>query len=255
MAKIMSLIYREWILMRKKLLLGLVITAGLLLLITFIGFSYQNGAFDGNEKLCNLFAKRGGYFEVYPVMLLLTSVAGTSADAYESDIKSNWARYSLTLPAETRPRALAHVLFMLIRFIVTFLILLAVSVVSAAAFGKPFAKEMIADIGIFSCLALLPICLVEFFMGKARDPIAYKKQQSRIPVAFAACGTVVGLLLARTMKSAGTVSDPFTVLQPLLDKYVTIRHTVQPFIIPVFIGLLVLVYVIAKRNLDSLKQS
>ena len=58
MAKIMSLIYREWILMRKKLLLGLAVTAGLLLLITFIGFSYQNGAFDGNEKLCNLGAAR-----------------------------------------------------------------------------------------------------------------------------------------------------------------------------------------------------
>ena len=255
MAKIMSLIYREWILMRKKLLLGLAITAGMLLMITIIGFSFRNGAFDGNEKLRDMFTTYGGSYHAYLVMLLLIPLAGTSADAYESDIKSNWARYSLTLPAETKLRAIAHVLFMLIRFIAVFLILVAVSAAAAAAFGKPFAKEMIADIGVFSCLALIPICLVEFFMGKAKDPIAYKKQQSRIPVAFAACGTAVGLLLARAMKNAGTDSDPITAMKPLLDKYVTIRNTVQPFIIPVFIGLLVLVYVIAKRNLDSLKRS
>lgn len=255
MTKIVSLIYREWVLMRKKMGLTLAITAGMLLMFTIIGFSFRNGTFSGNEKLCDMLAKTGGYFHAYIVMLLLIPVAGTSADAYESDIKTNWARYSLTLPAETKARALAHVLFMLIRFIAVFLILVAVGVLAAAAFGKPFAKGMIADIGLFSCFALIPICLVENFLGKAKDPIAYKKQQSRIAVSFAGCGTAVGLLLARAMKSAGTDSDFFTALNPLLEKYAAFRNAVQPFIIPVFIGLLLLIYVIVKRNLDSLKQS
>ena len=255
MAKIMSLIYREWIPMRKKSFLALAISAGMLLMITITGFGYQNGSLNENAKLCGMLAKTGGYFHTYLVMFLLIPVAGTCADAYQSDIRTNWARYSLTLPAETKARALAHVLFMLLRFIAAFLILVTIGAVGAAAFGKPFAKGMIADIGLFSCFALIPICFMEFFMGKAKEPIAYQKQQSRIAVSFACCGGVVGLLIARMMRQDGSNSDPFTTMKPLLDKYVAIRNTVQPFIIPVFIGLLALIYVIVKKNLDSLKHA
>lgn len=255
MTKIMSLIYREWILMRKKLLLGLVITAGMLMVFSFLGLNYQNGAFSENERLSDMFAKTGGYFETYLLMILLIPVAGTSADVYESDIKANWSRYCLTLPAETRVRALAHILFLLIRFIAAFLILAAVGALITAAFGKPFAAWMAADFGLYCCISLAVISIGEFFLGKAKDPIAFKKQQSRIPVAFAGCGAVVGLLLARMMRNAGSDSDPYTTMKPLLEKYAAIRNAVQPFIIPIFIGLLVLIYVIVKKNLDSLKRA
>ena len=255
MKKIMSLVYREFVLMRKKLLLALAVTAGMAAVFLIIGFSFRNGAFDGNEKLHDLFTKTGGHLEAYLMMFFLIPVVETCADAYESDIKSNWARYSMTLPAETKLRALAHVLFLLVRTAAAFLIVTVLSVLVSAAFGKTLSTGMIADIGLWICLALIPVCIIEFFLGKAKDPIAYKKQQNRIPVAFAGCGTVAGLLLARTMKSAGPDTDPITAMKPLLEKYTAFRDAVLPFIIPVFIGLLVLIYVIVKRNYAGPKRA
>jgi hypothetical protein len=44
-------------------------------------------------------------------------------------------------------------------------------------------------------------------------------------------------------------------MKPLLDKYTAFRDAVLPFIIPVFIGLLVLIYVIVKRNYAGPKRA
>ncbi|MCR4760101.1 MAG: hypothetical protein K5705_07515 [Oscillospiraceae bacterium] len=255
MAKIMSLIYREWILMRKILLLGLAVAAGMLLMFSFLGYSFQNGAFIGNEKLSNMFAKTGGYFETYLIVFFLFPVAGSCAAAYESDVKANWMRYAMTTPADTKARALAHTLFLFIRILAAFGLAVIAGMLMTEAFGKPFTAGMAADFGLYCCITLIPICISELFWSKAKDVISYKKQGSRMACVFGGLGVVVGLLCARTTKSAGTNADPLTALAPVIDKYVAFRNAVQPFVIPVLIGLIVLIYVTVKRNLDSLKRA
>ena len=255
MAKIMSLVYREWILMRKTLLLALAVAAGQVLVFSFLGFNYQNGAFSGNEKLSNMFAKTGGYFETYLAVFFLISVAESCAAAYESDIKANWTRYAMTVPADARARALAHTLFLLIRVLAAFVVSVIAGLLITAAFGKSFQAWMAADFGLYCCVSLAAVCIGEFFRSKATDMISYKKQTNAMAGACVVLGTMVGLLPAKTMKSAGAGADPMTALAPLFEKYTAFRNTAQLFIIPVFLGLIVLIYVIVKRNLDSLKQS
>lgn len=256
MAKIMSLMYREWILMRKRLLLGLIIAAGLLMMNLFIGFNFQNGAYNGNEKLHDLLVTRGGYLEAYLVMFLLVPVSESCADAYESDLKVNWAHYSMTLPAESKARATAHILFLLIRTLAAFLISVIAGAVIPKAYGKPFSAGMIADIGLYCCISLVFICIFEFFQGRAKDVLSYKKQSSRMACSFGVLGAVVGLVFARSiMKTVDAAAEPLTTINPLLEKYTAFRNAAGLFIIPVFIGMMILNYVIVKRNLDSLNHS
>ncbi len=84
--------------------------------------------------------------------------------------------------------------------------------------------------------------------------ITYKKQSNRMSAAFAGVGVVIGLLLAKTMGKGDSV-DITANFEPLIEKYAVFRNTAQLLIIPVFILMIVLIYVIVKRNLDNLKHS
>ena len=254
MAKIKSLIYREWVLKKKTLLLGLIAAMPMLMLGVTVGNSFQNGTLRVNERLHTMLSQTGEVpYVIMVVMFLIVSAVNCSV-IYESDIKANWTRYSMTLPADTKSRALAHTIFLLIRIAAVFLISIAVCAVLAAAFGKPFRTWMIADIGLGICFTLIPICIGELFWSKAKDMITFKKRSNCMAATFAGLGAAVGLIPARMMKN-GQRPDFMQAFGPLIEKYTAFRNAAASFIIPVMIGLLVLIYVIVKRNLDSLKHT
>ena len=84
--------------------------------------------------------------------------------------------------------------------------------------------------------------------------ITYKKQSNRLSATFAGAGVVAGLLIVRTARG-GENADIVTSFEPLIEQYTAFRNVVFPFIIPVFIVLIALIYVIVKRNYDSLKRA
>ena len=257
MAKIKSLIYREWVLTKKTLLIGLAAAIPMLMLGVTVGNGFRNGSFDRNERMHTMLAQTGYVPYVFMVAFFLIVVAQNGAAIYQSDIKANWTRYSMTLPADSKSRALAHTLFLLLRIIAAFLISLFAGAAITAAFGKPFRAALAADIGLWICISLLEVCAEEFFRGRAKDMIAYKKQTNTMAGVFAGAGVVVGLFMARMTRRTGGAqqADFMETFGPLIEKYTAFRNAVQPFIIPVFIGLIVLIYLIVKRNLDSLKHA
>ncbi|MBR5361873.1 MAG: ABC-2 transporter permease [Oscillospiraceae bacterium] len=257
MGKIKSLIYREWVLTKKTLLLGLIAALPMLMLGVVVGNGFHNGTLRVNERLHTYLSQTGNYPYTFMVAFFLIIVIPNVSAIYESDIKANWTRYSMTLPADTKSRALAHTLFLLIRIIAAFLLSVAAGTVIAAAFGKQFRAETIADIGLLICLLLIEVCIGESFRSKAKDMITYKKRSNCMAAVFAGLGVAVGLFMARTARSTGGAqqADFMEAFGPLIEKYTAFRNAAAPFIIPVFIGLIVLIYVIGKRNLDSLKQS
>lgn len=254
MTKIKSLIYREWILTKKTLLLGLAALIPMLMLGVVTGISFQNGTLNVNERLHTFLSQTGYYPYTFMVAFFLIAVAENGAAVYESDIKANWTRYSMTLPTDTKSRVLAHTLFLFLRVTAAFLISLAAGAVLARSFGKPIRLEMIADIGLWVCLSLIPVCIGEFFCGKANDMITYKKQTNRMAGVLVGLGIAAGLIPARLMKN-DRQADFMQTFGPLIEKYTAFRNAAALFIIPVFIGLIVLVYVIGKRNLDNLQHS
>ncbi len=171
MAKIKSLMYREWVLTKKTLLLGMTATLGVLILSMIIVISFRQGAFNDKENLNDLLEKAGNYIITYLFAFCLTTVAAKGSAVYDSDIKSNWARYSMTLPTDTRIRACTHVLFLLIRYIAAYLLSLCADAIVSAAFLKPFSVDMAVDIGLICCLSLINICICEFLLeqGKGYD--------------------------------------------------------------------------------------
>jgi len=176
MAKIKSLIYREWVLTKRTLFLGLVAAVPMLMLGVTVGNGFRNGSFDGNERMHTMLAQTGYVPYVFMVAFFLIVVTQNGAAIYQSDIKANWTRYSMTLPTDTKCRAFAHTLFLLLRIIAAFLISLFAGAAITAAFGKPFRAALAADIGLWICISLLEVCAEEFFRGRAKDMIAYKKQ-------------------------------------------------------------------------------
>ena len=194
MARIKSLMYREWVLTKKTLLLGLAAAILMLMLGVFIGNGFRSGSFDGNEKIHTMLAQTGDLAFAYIFAFFLIVIGSNCSALYESDIKANWTRFSMTLPTDTKCRAFAHTLFLLTRNIVAFVISLAAGAVIPAAFGKPFSAVLAVDIGLFCCISMLFVCFAEFFWSKAKDMISYKKQSNRLSAALAVAGVVIGLL-------------------------------------------------------------
>lgn len=254
MAKIKSLMYREWVLTKKTLLLGLIAALPMLMLGVVVGNGFLNGTLRVNERLHTYLSQTGNYPYVFMVAFFLIAVAENGAAVYESDIKANWTRYSMTLPADTKSRALAHTLFLFLRVTAAFLLSVAAGAVLAAAFGKPFQTGLAADIGLFICVSLIVVCIGELFRGKAKDMITYKKQTNTLAAVLIAIVPIVGLIPARMMKN-GQKGDFLQTFGPLIEKYTVFRCCVQPFIIFVIIALFALIYMIVKRNFDSLNRA
>lgn len=255
MAKIRALMYREWQLVFKNLLIGgfSVISLLLLALLFYLSAQYGNLKEELNNDLDSqrIFATFGYYFVYYMTAYIIIALA-VPIQTYKSDITANWCRFELSLPVSPRDHALAHILGKTLRMLGGWVMILAITLILNLVADRSLNLDLITDVGIITVIVLLIDLVTEFCYSSVKDSIGLKKASMKLISILVTCGLVVGLLLSRiNMPEMGTealVTPEEIAESPIIKQIAQFRSAVQPFVLPAIILLLILTYLTVKRG-------
>ena len=259
MNRVKSMLYRQWMLERKTLLVGLVALSTILIIFIAVALSVKYGnlktVLGGDADAMNLFGSAGYTMAMYMICYVTLGVAISSHTIFQTDVKANWTRFSIALPGTPAEHAFAFTLFVAIRMIAAYSIVILTGLVAGAAMEKPLTTEFIADMGFMSLLIFLFPLLMIFLVSSVKDAIAFKKQQAKFVMVIMALGVAVGLICSKIMPDTKEANSMEEAIQPFLNIYTPVRDAVKPFLIPAILVMLVLMFFALRRGYAKQKLS
>jgi len=257
MNRVKSILYRQWMLERKTLLGGLIVLSSILVIFIAVALSVKYGnlktALGGDADAVNLFGSAGYTMAMYLICYVTLAVAISSHTIFQTDIKANWTRFSIALPGTPTEHAFAFSLFVAIRIIAAYAIVILIGLTAGAVLDKPLTTEFFADMGFMSLLIFLFPLLTIFFVSSVKDAIAFKKQQQKFVMVIMGLGVCIGLVCAKKFPHKAEANSMEDAIQPFLDFYTPIRDAAKPFLIPALLLMLVLMFFALRRGYTKQK--
>ena len=250
--RIKSMLYRQWMLERKTLLGGLIALSTILVIFIATALSVKYGnlktALGGDAEAADMFGSAGYTMAMYMICYVTLGVAISSHTIFQTDVKANWTRFSIALPGTPTEHAFAFILFVAIRMIAAYAIVILTGLAAGAAMDKPLTMDFISDMGVMSVLIFLFPLLTIFFFSSVKDAIAFKKQQVKFAMVVMGLGVAVGLICSRIMPNTKEANSMEEAIQPFLKIYMPIRDAITPFLIPAILLMLVLTFLALRRG-------
>ena len=245
-AKIRSLVYREMRnyvpeLRGQAAVLGILSGIFLLLLLS-LRFGNLAKVFEGDDD--SAFELRY-YLSFLGTTLISISVCGLFTldwRGHIKDIRSNWLRYSYTLPVSPKERVLAGFLAKTGMLAIGLMIGVLISLLFSAVSGYPLQPIYAAILLFGICYSVILDCSMSFFIRRERT---VKRAIAAQPKSTIAVGIILFLALVRFIKPIQQmlpepddgVPDLKQNLNIILSEYDKHAHTVIPVLLVIIIVL------------------
>lgn len=255
MAKIRALLYREWRLMSKHILIGSFSVTAMLLMALLFYLSAQYG--NLKEELKNdldtmQFLGTFGYYYVFYLTVYIIVALVLPSKTYRSDVAANWCRFEIALPVTPHDHALAHTLGVTLRMLGGWLFILIVTLILNLIADKSLSLNLVTDVGIMTAIILLIDNVSDYFYSAVKDTIGFKKANVKITAFLVTCGLVVGFLVFHMINVPASEPEELNIeaiaSSPVIKQIAEYRSAVQPFVLPAIILLLILTYLFTKRG-------
>lgn len=243
-AKIKSLVYRE---MRNHVpevrgqaaVLGILSGIFLLLLLS-LRFGNLAKVFEGDDNSSSVLRY---YISFLGTALISISVCGLFTldwRSYVKDIRSNWLRYSYTLPISPKERVFAGFLAKTGMLVIGLVIGVLISLLFSAVSGYPLQPVYAAILLFGICYSVIFDCSMSFFIRRERT---VKRAIAAQPKATFAVGIILSFVIVRLFmpiremlpEPDGGVPDLKQNLNIMLAEYNKHAHTVIPILLVVII--------------------
>ena len=241
-----GLIYRDFYLMRKTLVLTIVVFLGFMFAISLVFISTYAGNLAKDEESAQMLETFYPQAYLYTGLMALLGFSAAQNDVIYKDYQSRWQLYSYTLPIDEKKAAVSKLIVRILLLVMGFVLAVIGEVVLGIAAKKGVSMEHIKNLAAMAAIVsvsflTLPLALRSMTVGKS---VMSVMKVLFIPMAAAIYGGVKFIIYC--IKEAQTrypdLQDEEALMQiikPYGVKIMDIAKISAPFLI---IGSLVLCY-------------
>ena len=216
MAKLHSLLYREWRLARKAVLANFVVIIIFTLLYWLIALSLQHGNLklflqDSPEDLEMTLRILNGCAPLYFICTVTAFFVCADKGVHSADISSGWLRYSFGLPVSPVMRAAVFWVFQFMVLLGCFLFNVLNYCIACVVNGLAFRADVLLAFTVILALGWLLLIVQTVYPQSARTVSEYRNRQ------FISVAAMFALLFASILLYSHKLKEMSAELQAMKD--------------------------------------